>query len=279
MNKINKLIYLIIFLLVLSCSGKEKKVDMITEENIELQMIDSYKEGLRLLNEGDSLSAAKKFNQAELLFPQSEWAPKSLLMAAYAFYSQDYYGDAVSELRRFIKTYPKHERLGYAHYLLAVCHYETIVDEKKDLNSILESKKEFEYLINNYPNTDFAIDSKFKLDLINELLASKEIYLGRYYMKKTKWVAAINRFKNVIDEYETTIYTDEALHRLVEIHYKIGLNGEAKKYASTLGYNYQSSEWYEESYKILNKDYKDPIKELKKDDKNFILKKFKSIFN
>ena len=172
-------------------------------------MIDSYKEGLKALNEGDSLFAAKKFNQAEILYPQSEWAPKSVLMAAYAYYKQDYYGDAIFELKRFLKTYPNHERKGYAHYLLAVCHYEKIVDEKKDLSAILESKKEFQFLIDNYPNTDFAIDSKFKLDLINELLASKEIYLGRYYMKKNKWIAAINRYKTVINEYDTIIYTEK----------------------------------------------------------------------
>lgn len=279
MNKFNKIIYLFLFILVLSCSGKEEKVDLIQEENIELQMIDSYKEGVLALNEGDSLLAARKFNQAELLYPQSVWAPKAVLMSAYSYYKQNYYGDAVFELERFIKTYPKHKQIGYAHYLLAICHYEKIVDEKKDLKAILKSKEEFEYLINNFPNTDFAIDSKFKLDLINELLASKEVYLGRYYMKKNKWIAAINRFKTVINQYETTIYTDEALHRLVEIHYKIGLIDESKKYASTLGYNYLSSEWYEKSYKIFNKDYKDPMKELKKDDKNNIIKKFKSIFN
>ena len=241
-------------------------------------MIDAYKEGVEALENGDVIFAAKKFNEAEMLFPQSEWAPKSLLMAAYSYYSQNYYSDAIFELDRFIKTYPKDKRLSYAHYLLGMCYYEVIVDEKKDLRPLLKARKEFRFVIENYPESDFALDAKFKLDLIDDVLASKEIYLGRYYMKKEKWIAAINRFKEVVDYYDTTIYIDEALHRLVEIHYRIGLVDEAQKYASLLGYNYQSSKWYDASYSILNKKYKSPIKERNKKEGNFIIRKFKSLF-
>ena len=263
---------------VISCSKEKEKISIIKEKEINLQMIDAYKEGIKAFEEGDVLFAAQKFNEAELLFPQSEWAPRSILMAAYAYYSQDYYYDALSELERFIKKYPKHERLNYAHFLLAICYYEQIVDEKKDLGPLLNAQKEFKFVIDNYPESDFALDSKFKLDLINDVLASKEIFLGRYYMKREKWIAAINRFKQVVDYYDTTVYIEEALHRLVEIHYRIGLIDESKRYAALLGYNYESSEWYEASYSIFNKDYENPIKKIKKKKGNFIIRKFKSLF-
>ena len=177
-------------------------------------------------------------------------------MAAYSYYTDAYYSDVVYEIERFLKTYPSHSRTDYAYYLIAIAYYDQIVDETKDLQAIIKSKEYFEYIVNNYPNTDYAIDSKFKLDLINEVLASKEMYLARYYFEKEKWVPAINRFKNVIDNYDDSIFIEEALHRLVEIHYKIGLEVEAaKKYAYLLGYNYKSGEWYEKSYKIFNKKF------------------------
>ena len=273
-----RLILIILVLFVSSCSKKEEKISVIKEKEINLQMIDAYKEGVKALEEGDVIFAAKKFNEAEILFPQSEWASRAVLMAAYSYYSQNYYGDAIYELERFIKTYPQNKRLNYAHYLLAMCYYEQIVDEKKDLGPLLSAQKEFKFIIKNYPNSDFALDSKFKLDLINDVLASKEIYLGRYYIKREKWVAALNRFKTVVDNYNTTIYIDEALHRLVEIHYRLGLIEESKKYAAVLGYNYQSSKWYHASYIILNRDYESPIKKINKKKGNFVIRKFKSLF-
>jgi len=278
MNIFLKLLFIILIIFLNSCSKKEEKISIIQEKEIQLQMIDAYKEGVKALEEGDVLFAAKKFNEAEILFPQSVWASKSILMAAYSYYTQDYYYDAISELERFIKSYPKDKRLNYAHFLLAMCYYEQIVDEKKDLGPLLNAQKEFKFIIKNYPDTDFALDSKFKLDFINDVLASKEIYLGRYYIKKEKWIAAINRFKQVVEHYDSTAYVEEALHRLVELHYRLGLLDEAKKYASLLGYNYQSSKWYEASYAIFNKDYESPTKKIKKKKGNFIIRKFKSLF-
>ena len=275
-----RLLFIILIIFTNSCSKKEEKISIIQEKEINLQMIDAYKEGIKAFEQGDVIFAAQKFNEAEILFPQSEWAPKSILMAAYSYYSQDYYYDAISELERFIQKYPKHERLNYAHFLLAICYYEQIVDEKKDIGPLLSAQKEFKFIIKNYSNSDFALDSKFKLDFINDVLASKEIFLGRYYMKKEKWIAAINRFKQVVQHYDTTIYIEEALHRLVELHYRIGLIDEAKKYAKLLGYNYQSSKWYEASYIIFNKDYDSPIRKINKNKKkgNFTIIKFKSLF-
>jgi len=277
MKKFNIILFIFLILFNLSCSKEISKNSTLTEKSIELQVAETYKEAKRELETGDVLYAAKKFNEIEILFPQSEWASKSTLMAAYAYYSQDYIFDAIEELKIFIRKYPNHENIAYAEYLMAMCYYEKIVDEKKDLSSLINSKKYFESVINNYPNTDYALDSKFKLNLINDVLASKEIYLGRYYLNKKKWIAAINRFRAVIDNYETTIYTEEALYRLVEVYYILGLEKEAKKYAVLLGYNYQSSEWYEKSYKVFNNTYEKQSQKIAKDDN--VLKKIKSIFD
>ena len=267
---------IIISMLFFSCSKDSSKVTVIEEKSLDLQVLNAYKLGMEALNNGDVLFAAKKFNEAEMLYPQSEWAPKSSLMAAYSFYSQDYYEDAILELQRFLKVYPKNKNLDYAYYLLANCFYETIVDEKKDLESIVNARKNFIIVVNNFPNTEYSLDSTFKLGLIDDILASKEIYIGRYYLEKKKWIPAINRFKTVINDYETTIYVAEALHRLVEVYYILGLKKEADKYAKLLGYNYQSSQWYEKTYSVFNANYKKKNKSKK--DKNF-LKKIKSLFD
>ena len=277
MTKIYKILFLITFVIFTSCSSDNKKVSIIEESDLELQMIDAYKEGYEELEKGDVIYAAKKFNEAELLYPQSIWAPRSALMTAYSYYNGSYYLDAINELKRFLEIYPNHERISYAYYLLAMSYYEQISDEKKDLGSILDAKLNFEFVLNNYPNSDFALDSEYKLELIQEILASKEMYLAKYYIEREKWIPAINRFKNILENYDTTIYVEEAIHRLVEIHYKIGLIDESKKYASVLGYNYLSNEWYKETYKIYNKDYSDPMLKVKKNKKS-LLKKFKSLF-
>ena len=268
--------FFLIILLCLSCSKKEIEKSKINEVNLESQMIEAYEEGLKELKAGDVIYAAKKFNEAEILFPQSEYAPKSALMAAYSYYSQNYYGDAIAELIRFLRVYPNHKDIAYAEYLLGLCYYEQIVDEKKDLQSIVNAKKTFRNIISKYPESEFATDATFKIDLINEVLAGKEMFIGRYYFDKKKWIPAINRFRNVVDNYETTIYVEEAIHRLVEIYYILGIETEAKKYANLLGYNYQSSQWYEKSFIVFNKNYK--TKDIKKED-NSILEKFKSLFN
>ena len=270
-------IFLLIIILTLSCSKKEEKVTILKEKNLETQMIEVYNQALKEFERGDVIYAGKKFSEAELLYPQSIWAPRAVLMSAYGYFSQGYYKDAINNLERFLVKYKNHPQTDYAYYLLALCHYDQIVDEKKDFNEILKAKKYFEILIDKYPNTDYASDSKFKLEFIVEIMASKEMYLARYYVQREKWIPAINRFKKVVNDFDTTIYVEEALHRLVELHYKVGLIDEAEKYAKLLGYNYQSSKWYEASYKILNKNYQKQTKIIK-DDKESILKKFKKLF-
>ena len=266
MQNILKIFLILIFLGTYSCSSKnDDEIVLIKESSQDLQMMNAYNEGMEALESGDGIGSAKKFNDAEILFPQSVWAYRSALMAAYSYYSSMYYDDAIYELENFLKKYKNNEREDYAYYLLALSHYEKISDEKKDLGPLLESKKYFEIIIFEFPNTDFAVDASYKLELINEILASKEMYIARHYMEKEKWIPAINRFKVVIKDYERTIYVEEALHRLVELHYKIGLVDESQKYASLLGYNYQSSKWYEETYKIFNKNYQK--REIKKEKK------------
>ena len=279
MNKF--FLFIVLFAILISCSKEEIKESTIKEKSLDLQVLEAYQDGVKNLETGDVLYAAKKFNEAETLFPQSEWAPKSALMSAYAYYTQDYYSDTIAELERFIRVYPLSKNLDYVYYLLGISYYEQIVDEKKDLQSIIKAKEYFKIVSKNYPNTNYSLDAEYKIDLVNDTLASKEMYIGRYYFDKKKWIPAINRFRTVIDDYETTIYAQEALHRLVEVHYIIGLKDEAKKYAKLLGYNYQSSKWYEKSYSVFDKEYKKNIKKIDKQrsKKNKTLKKIKSLFS
>jgi len=280
--KINNLfLFLIIMILSISCSKEEIKQSKINEKSLDLQVLEAYNEGMKSLEGGDVLFAAKKFNEAEILFPQSIWAPKSALMAAYSYYSQDYYSDSIMELQRFIKVYPLDKNLDYAYYLLGLCYYEQIVDEKKDLQSIIMAKENFKLILQKFPKTEYAIDSSFKIDLIDDILASKEMYVGRYYFEKEKWIAAINRFRAVVDEYETTIYSQEALHRLVEIYYIIGLKEESQRYANLLGYNYQSSEWYKRSYSLFDLTYEKQRKGLIEKNKKSkkLIQTIKSLIN
>ena len=270
---------LIIFSLIFfySCSKQTENIKLIKEIDQKTEMISAYEKGMELFEIGDYFAAGKKFLEVEILFPQSEWASKSVLMASYSYYNQSYYSLAIESIKRYLKTYPNDKNKAYAHYLLAIVYYETIEGEKKDLDPLLLSKKEFNFVIKNFPNTDYAYDAKFKIDLINDILAAKEVYIGRHYIKKKKWIPALNRFKNVLKEYETTIHVEEAIHRLVEIYYKLGMEEESLKYASLLGYNYNSGEWYKETYKIFNRKYQISVPKKKKQ-KSKILGKIKSLF-
>ena len=274
-----KIIIIFFFFILSSCSkNKEVSENIIQTDSLQDEMVKAYNDGAEALKKGDVVFATKKFNEAEMLFPQSEWAPRAALMSAYAYWTSQYYSSASDELKRFIKIYPNNENLDYAYYLLAMCYYDSIENEKKDLKPLLESKKNFQILIKKFPSTDYSLDAEYKLLLIEDYLAAKELYIARHYMKKQKWIAAINRLKNIINDYSESIYVEESLHRLVEIHYIIGLENEAKKYAKTLGYNYKSSKWYEESYRIFNKDYKRKNNIKQKNKKDTLVEKIKSFF-
>ena len=279
MSFIYKVIFFIILISLQGCSNDKKEVSLIKTLDQETEMVLTYKEAFNALKKGDTYYAAQKFLETELLYPQSEWASKAVLMASYSYYLQDYYSEAIYNLERFISSYPDDKSIDYVHYLIAICYYETIEDEKKDLGPLLKSNKKFKFIISNYPSSDFAKDAKYKVNLIEDTLASKEMYIGRHYLKKEKWIPAIKRFQNIIKNYNQSVYVEEAIHRLVEIHYRIGLEQEANKYAKLLGYNYQSSQWYEKSYQILNKNYESRVLSLEiKNKKSGVIEKFKRLF-
>jgi len=273
----NLFILLLSIFLLSSCSDKKKDNISINEPTEEDQAINIYNEAVDSLKKGDAFYAAKKFKDVESLMPQSSWAAKASLMAAYSDYNRNAYSNAIFGLERHITNYPADENIPYAHYLMAICYYEQILDEKKDLKPLLKSKEQFEFIMENFPNTDYATDARFKVDLIIDQLAAKEMSIARFYIKTKKWIPALNRLKIVVDKYENTIFVEEALHRLVEVYYNLGLTDEAKQAAAILGYNYKSGDWYKKSYKVFNKKY--TTKKIKKEKKTgLIRKRIKSLF-
>ena len=270
------LILLLSVFLLLACSKKNNK-EIVSEPTEKEMVVAIYAEGVDALKKGDAFYAAKKFKEAESLLPQSKWAAKASLMASYAEYSRNAFSNSIFGLERHIANYPADKNIPYAHYLIAICYYEQILDEKKDLQPLVQAKEKFEFIILTYPETDYATDARFKLDLIIDQLAAKEMSIARYYMKTEKWIPALNRLKIVVEKYDKTVFIEEALHRLVEVYYKIGLVEEAKQAAAILGYNYQSGTWYERSYKVFNKKYK--TKKIKKTkEMGLIRRKIKGLF-
>ena len=270
------LILLLSVFLLLACSKKDN-TEIVSEPTEKEMVVAIYAEGVDALKKGDAFYAAKKFKEAESLLPQSKWAAKASLMASYAEYSRNAFSNSIFGLERHIANYPADKNIPYAHYLIAICYYEQILDEKKDLQPLVQAKEKFEFIILTYPETDYATDARFKLDLIIDQLAAKEMSIARYYMKTEKWIPALNRLKIVVEKYDKTVFIEEALHRLVEVYYKIGLVEEAKQAAAILGYNYQSGTWYERSYKVFNKEYK--TKKIKKTkEMGLIRRKIKGLF-
>ena len=270
------LILLLSVFLLLACSKKNNK-EIVSEPTEKEMVVAIYAEAVDALKKGDAFYAAKKFKEAESLLPQSKWAAKASLMASYAEYSRNAFSNSIFGLERHIANYPADKNIPYAHYLIAICYYEQILDEKKDLQPLVQAKEKFEFIMLTYPETDYATDARFKLDLIIDQLAAKEMSIARYYMKTEKWIPALNRLKIVVEKYDKTVFIEEALHRLVEVYYKIGLVEEAKQAAAILGYNYQSGKWYERSYKVFNKKYK--TKKIKKTkEMGLIRRKIKGLF-
>ena len=270
-----KLIFIILILFTTTnCTKKEPAYE--TKDKVDPYKL--YEEGFNAFSKGDYFFAEKKFSEAELNFKIVEFAAKSAIMSSYSLYGINFYTEALENLDRYLRKYPADKNIMYAHYLISIIHYEQISDEKKDLKPLLEADKKIDFFIKEYPNSDYAIDLKFKKDLIQNQLAAKELYVAKYYISIQKWVPAINRLKKIIEDYEKTVFIEEALHRLVEINYYLGLEKEAKKYAKILGYNYNSSEWFEQSYKILNKDYKIKKEKIEtKKDSGFLKKILKKI--
>ena len=264
-----KFIFLFFIIFITSnCSKKEA-------EYTPKPRVDPYKlynEGYTSFEKGDYFFANKKFSEAELNFDNIEFAAKSAIMSCYSLYGINFYSQALENLDRYLEKYPADKNVMYAHYLVAIIHFENISDEKKDLKPLIDADQKIDFFIKKYPNTDYAIDLKFKKDLIQNQLAAKELFVAKYYISLQKWIPAINRLKIITEKYDKTIFIEEALHRLVEIHHYLGLLEEANKYASILGYNYNSSDWFKKSYKVLNKEYKIKDKIVVKNEDSFFKK-------
>jgi len=272
-----KLIYsILIIALVVSCSKKEPELNIPASKDRSFEI---YKEAVDAMNNGDCFYASKKFSEAEVILPKIEFSAKASLMSSYCLYLINFYPEATANLERFINQYKADENIAYAHYLIAVSLYEQILDEKKDIEPLIKSKKKIKFFLDNFPDTEYALDLKFKMDLINNQLAAKEMYISKYYISTQKWIAAINRLKIIVRDYSETVFIEEALHRLVEVYYRIGLTEEAEKTAAILGYNYNSSQWYAQSYKILKKNYKIPKKAEQKKNDGLIKRTMRKILN
>jgi len=275
MFRFNKIINIfIIFIFISSCSSSNDDKKIVKPKNkVDLPVL--YSSAMQDLNDGKNENAVKKFKMVEKDYSFTEWGPKSILMQSYVYYIGNKPADAVVTLDRYIKSYPNNSDRIYADYLKAIISFDYINDPQKDQTRTLEALRQFKLLIDKYPNTEYAKDAKYKIDLLNDNLAAKEMYLGRYYMDQKKWAAALSRFRTVIEKYQTTIYIEEALYRMVEIYHKLGLTEESNRTAALLGYNYNSSEWYKKSYFLITNQQDLP--KIKKD--NFLLNNFKKIFN
>jgi len=273
-----KFVYLILISFLLFSCSKEEVLLTIPADKDESFLL--YKEAVEYMDAGEFLYASKKFEEAEPILPKIEFSAKASLMSSYCLYLINFYEEAQSNLERFIIKYPADKNIAYAHYLIAVIFYENILDERKNIEPLIKTKKKIEFFLINFPDTEYALDLKFKMDLVNNQLAAKEMYVAKYYISSKKWIPAINRLKTIVKDYSETIFIEEALHRLVEVYYRVGLTDEANSAAAILGYNYNSSEWYAQSYKILNKSYKIPKKEsLNKKADGLIKKTIKKILN
>ncbi len=213
---------LLILLFILSCSSADDKT-LITPPKEKIALSKLYGLAMDDFHEGIPELAIEKFKRVEKDYSYSEWAPKSVLMIAYIYFETNRCFDSLSTIERYIKYYPNSSERVYAEYLKGMCYFEEVSDFSKDQEKTLKSIDQFKFLIKTYPDTEYANDAKFKLDLLNDFLAGKEMYVARYYMNKQKWAAAISRLTTIIEKYQTTIYIEEALYRLVEIYHKLGL--------------------------------------------------------
>lgn len=267
------LIFPIILILTFSCGNNDRLIKK-PEKVPPLDIL--YKTAFKLYEEGTWSEAINLFQKVETKYSFSEWAPRATLMIMYIYYESSEYYQALEYANKYKKLYPSSKNITYVDYLIGLVFYEQISTVARDQTYTKEALKKFNELIDNNPNSIYAKEAKYKIDLINEQLAGKEMYLARYYMKKSKWVAAIKRLNIILDKYEQTVYVPEALHRLVEIYYKLGNLNQASKYGAILGYNFNDDEWYKKSYKIVaDKDYSTE----KKAQKIKFRDKIKKIFN
>jgi outer membrane protein assembly factor BamD len=232
--------------LLAGCSGSNE------DEYVERPVEELYNQAQDLLENGDDRRAGQAFEEVERQHPYSQWATRAQLMSAYAYYEANSYDEAIAAAQRFIELHPGHQDVPYAYYLIGISYYEQISDVGRDQKMTEQALASFDELRRRFPNSEYAKDAELKADLARDHLAGKEMSIGRYYLRRGQYLAAINRFRNVIERYQTTTHVPEALHRLTEAYLALGLDQEAQKNAAVLGYNFPSSPWYQDSYALLN---------------------------
>lgn len=232
-------------MLVVGCSSSSE------EPYVERPVDELYNDAMDNLEAGDDKQAAKLFDEVERQHPYSSWATKAQLMAAYAHYRANQYDEAVTAADRFIDLHPANPDVPYAYYLKGLSYYERISDIHRDQEMTEQAKKVFEDIVTRFPNSEYARDARLKIDLANDHLAGKEMVVGRYYLSHGFYLAAINRFRTVVDRFQTTTHTPEALLRLTEAYTALGIDGEARKSAAVLGYNFPNSDWYTDAYALV----------------------------
>ena len=247
MKKLIICLFLLISLSIVNCA--DTKIVTPETEGEKLQIL--YSNAMELVKKRDFVDAATLFEDIERQYPYSKWSNQAQLMTAFCYYKSQMHDESLDALERFIALYPGSKKISYAYYLRALNYFEQIKDVERDQGMTLKSKQAFYEVINKYPDSEFVEEARDKIDIINDRLAAKEIEIARYYQFNHQWISAINRYKKILDEYNTSVYTEESLFRLVEIYYSLGLNDEAKKYASTLGYNFPESDWYAKSYELV----------------------------
>lgn len=235
--------------LLSGCSSTDDDIDKIAEKNEPVDVL--YDKAMETFNKKSYKNAIDEFEEVERQHPYSEWAARGQVMAAYSAYRAGQYEDAVVILDRFVKLHPTHSSAPYAYYLTALCYYTQISDVGRDQKMSEKARDALKDVVERFPDSDYARDAKIKLDLTEDHLAGKEMEIGRYYLKRNDYPAALNRFKYVIDNFQTTSHTPEALHRMVECYLRLGVVDQAKKYAAVLGYNYPGSDWYKYSYAMM----------------------------
>lgn len=242
-------------LLALSACGGGSKDQAATDPSAPAPPVEAlYNNGLDALNARRYSTAQDQFSQVEQNYPYSSWAVNAQLMAAFSYYQQNKYTDALNQLDRFIQLHPVHRDIAYAYYLRALCYYEQIVDIQRDQHGTEQAMNALREVVTRFPDTPYARDAQLKIDLCVDHLAGKEMEIGRYYQGQHLYTAAIGRFQRVVDDFQTTNHVPEALARLVEVYLALGLKDQARRTAAVLGYNYPGSRWYQQTYNQLADD-------------------------
>lgn len=222
------------------------------EQLVERSAEELFQDAQTLADGGNYRGAATAYEEVDRQHPYSQLATRAQMMAAYSYYESNQYDEAVTAAERFVELHPGNVDVPYAQYLIGMCYYEQISDVGRDQEMTQKSLQSFGDLIQRFPDSDYAKDAKLKVDLANDHLAGKQMEIGRYYQNRQQWIAAINRFRMVVEDYQTTTHVPEALHRLTESYLALGATQEAQAAAAVLGYNYPGSEWYERSYALLD---------------------------